>query len=183
MEKDLFGNIKKKRKSRAESFLIKRDKETFSKRLERINYLNKIVPKNASFLYSIELHYLISEATECFINGQFVSTIILSQSFFEQWLHNFFASKGFESEAKNGLKAILNVVEKNKYLPKSVINKIDEIRKIRNPFTHLKHYDYEYLLTRQTYMKLIEPDEYLLKKSKDAIGLIYQIPALLKFVS
>ena len=183
MEKDLFGNVKKKRKTKVESFLAKRDKETFSKRVERINYLNKIIPKNSSFLFSIEMNYLISEVIECFINGQFVSTIILSQSFFEQWLHNFLISKGYEKEAKKGLKVILGVVEKNKYLPKSIVNKIDEIRKIRNPFTHLKSNDYEYLLTRQTYMKQIEPDEYLLIKSKDAIGLIYQVPALLKFVS
>ncbi len=52
---------------------------------------------------------------------------------------------------------MLAVIEKNNYLPKSVIRKVDEIRKIRNPFTHYKKED---LLTNQTYMKHIEPDEF-----------------------
>ena len=180
MEKDLFGNIRKRGKTKAEQYLSKRDRETFLKRIERLNYLKKVVPKNSSFLYSIELHYLMSEATQCFVNGQFVSTIILTQSFFEQWLHNFLISKGYEKEAKRGLKSMLAVIEKNNYLPKSVIRKVDEIRKIRNPFTHYKKED---LLTNQTYMKHIEPDEFLYKKAKDGIGLVYQIPMLLEFVA
>ncbi len=69
MEKDLFGNIRKRGKTKAEQYLSKRDRETFLKRIERLNYLKKVVPKNSSFLYSIELHYLMSEATQYFVNG------------------------------------------------------------------------------------------------------------------
>jgi len=57
----------------------------------------------------------------------------------------------------------------------SLLNKIDKLRKIRNPFVHYKNSDYEFNLMKLAFSEKIKPDDYLYKEAKNSISLVYQI--------
>ena len=145
MDKDLFGNkiIKKKRPSRLENSLVKYDKESFPTRLERLKFIEKIFPKDYSILGIMETVFVFEEAKMTFINGEFISTILLAQAFIEKKLQGHYIDIGFDNIASKGLKAIIRHARQNRVLHNYLLDKIDDLRKKRNPFTHFKPVDYE----------------------------------------
>jgi len=175
MEKDLFGDIKRRRKKKLGSSLERMDSTSFTARLERLQYINKIVPKNISFIYSFEMHYLLSEAVKCFINGQFVATILLSQSFIEHWLEDRIGKDKVKKYGNHSLANIIKAMKENNSVHISLLDKIDRLRKIRNPFVHYKPSDYEFNIMKLSYPKKVKPEDVLCKEAKDAISLLYQV--------
>jgi len=145
-EKNLFGeSVKKKKiKSRLEGSLEKYDKETFDERLERLQFLNKIFPKEFGILADPETVYVFGEAKMTFVNGEYISTILLSQAFIERKLQLHYQSLGLVHIANRGLKAIIAHAKKNNILHEYLIDRIDVLRKRRNPFSHVKPSDHEF---------------------------------------
>ncbi|WP_298537882.1 hypothetical protein [uncultured Algibacter sp.] len=182
-EKNLFGESvkKRKRKSRLESSLEKYDRESFEERLERLKYLNKIFPKDFGILADPETVYVFGEAKMAFINGEFISTILLSQAFIERKLQLHYQSLGLENIAKRGLKAIVNHAKKNNILHEYLIERIDVLRKRRNPFSHVKPTEHEFNLTQRMMSdlksdkKYRQPFEIMTDDAKEAISLMYTI--------
>lgn len=182
-EKNLFGESvkKKKRKSRLESSLEKHDKETFEERLERLKFLNKIISKDFGILADPETVYVFGEAKMAFINGEFISTILLSQAFIERKLQLHYQSLGLENIAKRGLKAIVTHAKKNHILHEYLIERIDVLRKRRNPFSHVKPTEHEFNLTQRMMTELKsdkkyrQPYEIMTDDAKEAISLMYTI--------
>ena len=181
-EKNLFGESikKKRRKSRLESSLEKYDKETFKERLERLKFLNKVSPKDFGILADPETVYVFSEAKMAFINGEFISTILLSQAFIERKLQLHYLSLGLENVANRGLKGIVTHAKKNNILHEYLIERIDILRKRRNPFSHVKPIGHEFnlaqrmvdLKSNKTYRQL---EEIMINDAKEAISLMYTI--------
>ena len=182
-DKNLFGETvkKKKRKSRLESSLEKYDKDTFEERLERLKFLNNIFPKDFGILADPETVYVFGEAKMAFINGEFISTILLSQAFIERKLQMHYQAIGLENIAKRGLKAIVNHAKKNRILHEYLIERIDVLRKRRNPFSHVKPIDHEFNLTQRMMndlkldKKFRQPLEIVTDDAKEAISLMYTI--------
>ncbi|WJJ96582.1 hypothetical protein [Algibacter luteus] len=182
-EKNLFGESvkKKKRKSRLESSLEKYDKDTFEERLERLKFLNKIFPKEFGILADPETVYVFGEAKMAFVNGEFISTILLSQAFIERKLQLHYQSLGLDIIAKRGLKAIVTHAKKNNILHEYLIERIDVLRKRRNPFSHVKPTDHEFNLTQRMMTDLKsdkryrQPFEIMTDDAKEAISLMYTI--------
>ena len=113
-EKDLFGNnILKKTKTRLESSLEKYDSNSFNDRLERLKFLNKVFPKGYGIMGDQETVYVFSEVKMAFINGEFISTILLAQAFIERNLQGYYESIGLEKIAQKGLKSIIDHAKKN----------------------------------------------------------------------
>jgi hypothetical protein len=182
MEKDLFGNkVKKKRKTRLENSLKKYDSSSFEDRLQRLTFLNNIFPKGYGIIGDQETVYVFSEAKMAFINGEFISSILLAQAFIERKLQIHYKSFGLEKVAKRGLKSIIDYARKNNLLNSYLIDKIDSLRKKRNPFLHIKPYDYEFNLSQRIFNDLKnsktfrQPIEILEADAKDAISLMYTI--------
>ena len=175
MNRDLFGNKIKKKKDKLELVLKKIDSSSFLERLERVKYLDKIIPQDRGFLFSEETYYLFDEAISSFINGQFVTTILLSQSFIEHWLKDRIAKDKVKKYGRPGLAAIIKAMKENDTANIGLLNKIDRLRKIRNPFVHSKNFDYEYNISRLAINQRITPDEILFKEAKDSISLLYQV--------
>ena len=65
----------------------------------------------------------------------------------------------------------------NKYnlLDDFLLKKIELLRKKRNPFTHIKPYEYEFTLSQRIQKELKEPICMLEKDAEDALTLMYQI--------
>lgn len=175
---NLFGeNVpqKKKRPTRLEKVLLDFDKNSFEERLSRLQFVDKVFPKGHSFLGQMELIYTFEEAKNSFINGQFIATIILAQSFIEKVFHVHFAELGYEAVAKKGLNEMIKFGKKNNLINEFILEKVDNIRKIRNPFTHLKEFSYPHSLTNRIFQNRTQPYEQLEKDAKEAICFMFLV--------
>lgn len=175
MQKDLFGNPIKKRRTRLEIQLSKHDRETFEDRLERLKYLDSVIPKNYWMAGSFESIFLFQEAGVAFINGAFISSIILAQAFVERRLQDYMEARGLSKEARRGLDFIIKYFRKNRILDEFLLRKIDVLRQKRNPFSHLKPYDHPYTLSQRIFLERKQPDQILLSDAKEAVSLMYKI--------
>ena len=80
-ENDFFGNKIMQIESPQMDYLRNRDNYTLSARVSRLEYLHKLKPDGMSFIGSdMELIFSYREMQDSFINGQFLSTILLGQS-------------------------------------------------------------------------------------------------------
>ena len=175
MEKDLFGNPLKKRKTRLETQLSKYDRDTYNARLQRLKYVEDIGPKNYSMAGSFEAIYLFHEAGLAFINGAFVATIMLTQAFIERRLQDTMEARGLGKEARRGLAFILSYFRKNNLLDTFLLDKIDHLRKARNPFSHLKPFDHPYAISQRMFLQSQQPEEILEVDAKNALSLMYKL--------
>jgi hypothetical protein len=175
LEKDLFGNPVRKRKPRLQSILEKYDRETLQDRVVRLRYVNAFFPKGYWFGMSVEAASLFSEAKMAFINGEYISTILLSLSFTEHWLGSYLASRGYPKRSFGSLSSIANTLRKEKSVPEYLLSPLDELRLLRNPFVHLKESDHPQNLERRMFSEQMPPYDILEKDAKEALALMYQI--------
>jgi hypothetical protein len=171
-ERDLFGKKVVKKRTRLEILLMKRDRDTLPVRIERIKYVRRLVPSKMGLLGSLEAVFIFGEAQTTFINGQWIATILLAQAFIERQIHSHMLSKGYPG-ADRGIKYMLKYCRTNSILSESVLDKIDHLRSIRNPFTHLKPVDYPFNLGRRIFQGQNKgPDEVLENDARQALALI-----------
>jgi hypothetical protein len=173
--KDMFGNPIKKRKGKEDIKLSNIDRDTFDERLERLKYLNKIAPKGYSMFGSFETIAIFHEAQSAFINGEYIAAITLAQAFIERRLQGYMEAKGLEKEARRGLKSILKFYRDNHLINDLLVDKIDQLRQKRNPFSHLKPIDHPYTIGQRIAQELKYPGEFLEIDAKEALGLMYTI--------
>ena len=55
------------------------DAFTFQVRVKRLKYLDSVYPTGYGMM-GLEMYYLFTEARYCYINGQYVATILLAES-------------------------------------------------------------------------------------------------------
>jgi hypothetical protein len=129
---------------------------------------------------SFESIFLFQEAGLAFINGAFISSVMLAQAFIERRLQDYMEAKGLGKEAKRGLDFIIKYFRKRKILDEFLLGKIDLLRQRRNPFSHLKPYDHPYTMGQRIFLEKKQPDKILLSDAKEAISLMYNI-SLMQF--
>ncbi len=182
MQNELFKQPKRtKRKSRLEIGLLSYDKNSFIERLDRLRYIKKIHPKKYIFAADTETVFIMEELKTVYVNGGLISTVLLSQAFIERKLQSYFNSIGLERIANKGLKAMLDHGHRHGLINEYFVNKFNDLRQKRNPFTHLKDFDHEFNLS-QRFMKQIrkpkartQPFELLKDDAKEAITLAYAV--------
>jgi hypothetical protein len=174
--RDLFGR-KERPRQKFSATLKEYDRFTFPNRLKRLQFVNNIIPRGGSYFLEIELYYILTEAKMSFIDGQYISVLLLSNAFIELWLGNYLISLGFKKEAQKGLKSILDCLKKNRLLDDFLLEKINEIRKLRNPFVHIKPENHPDRLTRRIGRLFEDPIHILENDAKKALSLMYQISA------
>jgi len=172
---DLFGYKKKKRKGYYESILSRYDLDSLPERLERFKWLLKVFPSGYGFMMESESSFIFDEAKMAFINGQFISVILLAFSFLEHWLGGYISSLGHYDTAKAGMKRILVFVEEKHLLNGLFIKKIDRIREIRNTYIHIKPQNYVHKLSNRIFRESVTPGEIMHKDAREALILMYQI--------
>lgn len=181
MQTDLFGNKPIKKITKFETTLKKYDTETLDGRVERLKYINTLLPNEYVFGGDLETIFIFEEAKMAFINGQFISTILLAQAYIERTLQIHYNSIGLNTISKKGLKAIIDHAKKNKTIHHFLLPTIDELRKIRNPFVHLKEYEHDFNLSQRIFKNIKAGKSYnyfteiIYDDSKDAIRLMYAI--------
>ncbi len=174
-DKDLFGHARKRRPTRLRSILNGFDRRTFDQRLARLAHLQTIFPKGYSFLLPPETSFVFDEAKMAFINGQFISTILLAQAFIEHIFQCKIAARGDTKIAEAGLAAMTKYLAKHELLHEFLVKKVDELRKIRNPFVHLQNN----LSSKGVFNRIVKeqksPEQLLEEDAQRALALMCQI--------
>lgn len=179
MEKntDLFGSEIKTKvyKSAAEKELNSYDKALFPERLERLKFIKKHQQKGYSMFGDMEFVFTFTEIQQCYINGHFIATIVLSQSFLEKLLDIHLSKKGFEKVTKYGLEKMIKVAVKENILHPKILELLNSLRLKRNPFIHSKDWDYPHTLSKRSFENKLRPEEQLENDATEAINLLYTI--------
>lgn len=181
MQQTLFNKKKENRKKQSseELSLTRYDKRSMSERVQRLKFLKKIFPKGFFFGSDLETAYIFNEVKMAFINGEFISTILLSQAFIERRLQMHYISLGLDNIANKGLKTILDHAKKNSTIHHFLLPKIDELRLKRNPFVHLKDHGHKFNISQRIYNAkdkvLRQPMELISEDATEALRLMYAI--------
>jgi hypothetical protein len=174
-EKDLFGYTKKPRRPRLEAALLKHDRESLDARLERLRHLQRIFPRGYSFLSAVETAYIFNEAKMAYINGLFVSTILLAQAHIEHCLQGYVASRGDDRFAKSGLAQITKFLRSKNLLHEFLLDRIDRLRKLRKPYSHLQDCDYPDSLSKRAFAHNHDFEATLRHDAEFALALMYEV--------
>lgn len=84
-------------------------------------------------------------------------------------MHDRFNKMGEEKIGKKGLSAMLKFIRQNKLMDEFLINKIDRIRLIRNPITHLKDWSHEHRLDQRVINSKLSSQQQMFNDAKDAL--------------
>ena len=174
MQKDLFGNTVDYRDS-FENELREFDEFTFQERLKRFRYFYKYFPEHGHIIFgSDESFRIFKEVKSCFINGEYVSVVVLALSFIERRFQESLHINGFESESKQNLNKILLKFKENSAIPDYFIDRVDLLREKRNPFVHLRKVLDEDNLFSRSQKKKKNADEVLYDDAKEGIVLMFE---------
>lgn len=169
MTKDLFGNETNMPDIDInEQYIKDRDESYFYERVKRLKYLHKINPGGLVMAGQAELVFTYRELQFCFIDGHFLSTIVLGQAFVEKLLYIHYTELGLEKFSRT-LDKLLKHARKNKIINNFIIDKIDAIRLIRNPITHFKDFDYIHSLDNRSFKNMTSPYVQIEKDAYTAI--------------
>lgn len=172
--KDLFGENVSEEIDDYKKYLKKYDGETLNDRIGRLKYLDKI--KSDGFLMTsgdLELGYTYQEVQFAFVHGYFLSTLVLSQAFIEKLLQNYFLQHQIKS--RYTFDAMLKYGKENELFNEYIIKKLDFIRLIRNPITHLKSQEYEHSLDKRSFNEKKHPWHKLEEDARLAISILIYV--------
>lgn len=178
INKDIFGNIikeKKKRKTKLEKYLTDHDIYTFDGRLVRLTFVNQMYSKSLILAGDMEFVFTFNEIKQCYINGHFIATIILTQSFIEKVFIDFFIRKNLIKETKYGLEKMIKYARRKSLINSLILKMVDDLRLKRNPFVHSKDSDYPHSLSRRIIKNKTHPFEQLDKDAKEAMQILFYI--------
>ena len=123
----------------------------------------------------LDTYYIFEDAKSCYIYGQFVATVVLSTSFIEHWFAAKLHGKGHHKQAQGGLAASVQCAREKNLVAAALLDRVDRLRLIRNPFAHLKSMDHEHSLGARSVSRRQHPDEIIEADAKEALALMYAI--------
>lgn len=152
------------------------DKKTFKSRLNRLKQIRSLFlwKQEGDLLLSggFSSSFAIIEIPNAYITGNFLSCICLAQIFFENTLSSTFCINGEDEIAEAGFAKIINESKVNKIISEDFANKLNDLRKVRNSYTHF-HVGFN---NRGVVKRMIEnslsPDDLLIKDAWFAVKLI-----------
>ena len=174
-QKDLLGKPIHERRPKYEAALERHELRSVPERAERLRWLSSVIPQNVGYMMPLESARVFQEARECFVYGQFVGSMVLAASFVEHWLSALLQNRGEQKTAANGLAAIIDYCREHELLPPVICDKVDSLRKKRNPFVHLKSFDHPHGLGQRMLQERTHPLTILETDAKDALVAMYSV--------
>ena len=110
-----------------------------------------------------------------YINGLFVSIILLAQAHIEHFLQGYVASRGEDQLAKRGLAQITKFLRSKNLLHEFLLDRIDRLRRLRNPFSHLQDWNYPESLSRRAFAHNHDFEATLQTDAEFALALMYEV--------
>lgn len=174
-EKDLFGMRVIARRPRYESSLSRAESRTLPVRAARIRWLATKLPRGYTYMMPSETFYVFDEAKSSYVYGCFVATTVLCAAFVDHWVGGQLAGLGFVKEGRGGLAAIVECCKKHDLLNSAVLNRIERLRLIRNPFVHLKESQHPYNIGQRTFRERSHPLTVMEEDAKEALITMYAV--------
>lgn len=115
------------------------DERSFSERIERWIFLRQLtdpLPVGWSLPGSVLCGSVWWEAGRCFIGGNFIAAVILTQGFVEHSLAEVLRRTGKVNVKGLGLKALIDAAEQIGELPPELATRLHGLRELRNPYVH-----------------------------------------------
>lgn len=117
----------------------------------------------------LESHAVFSEIQMAYIAGLPVSVILLCQAFIEHCYQGRLANAGYDRAAKGGLAAMIKTMRAHDLEHPIVLERVDALRRIRNPFVHLQEPDHPDNLGRRMVDHGYSPEGTLESDAKRAL--------------
>lgn len=174
-QKDLLGRVRRTRKPRLEFLIERHDRNTMPARLQRLKWLQKVFPSGRGFLMPMDSAYVFNEAKDTFLDGHYVSTLLLACAFFEHRLGSLLEAHGYEKEASSGLQSILKTLRKHGLVNDYLLTQADRLRERRNPFVHLKEFQHPHTVDQRSLRSGRDVFELLAEDARMALSLVYQL--------
>jgi hypothetical protein len=172
--KDLFGH-KVPEIDEHRRYLREIDRQTLDARVRNLEYICNVAPEGG-FLMPEETWHTFTEARDAFLNGLHVGTLLLTQAFIEHRLQILLYELG-DPAANRGLRTVVDRLKELRPEYAFLMEKIDGMRRIRNPFAHLKPMGHSDTVTQQTLRYRMPSGRYLNPKAKGLIALMYTVAA------
>lgn len=173
--KNLFGERIRQQRPRYEAALKRTDKAALPFRAARIRWISERIPKNAGLAMPIETFYVFEEAKSSFIYGNFVAAVVLAAAFVEHWFSSNLAARGYEKEASQGLAALIKIARAKNLVNSILLDKVDHLRAIRNPFVHLQLRGHQHTIGERSWRQKVLPESLLEADAKDALIAMYGV--------
>ncbi len=174
MDKDLFGKNIEIVDSAYEE-LKNYDSNTFDERLLRLKEINSIFPFGNKEFGSDESFKIFNEAIHSYIFGQFISTIILAQSFIERRFQEYFHLRNDNKRAKMSMSQFIKEFKGTEFLPDYILLKINKIRLKRNPFVHHRNPLHTDSLMNRAITNEIQPVHLLHNDARESIEIMFHM--------
>ena len=119
-----------------------RDASDLPERIARCRFMwEQFGPPSGMLLIGgIPAMFAIRELQRSFLDGNFVATVLLAQSFVEHSLGAAYSMAGAEAVVRQGFKALVEAAHSDGRVPKELAEKLHTLRKMRNPYTHYSNY-------------------------------------------
>ncbi len=150
------------------------DARVREERADRIVWMSGYNQRPGAILGTTEELGVLGEAEAAFREGHFISVILLAQCLIEQELADELIRRGLANYGVR-LENALKLARERQLLPDDVISRIDQLRLLRNPFTHLKQPDHPHTLGNRFRTQKIHPGKLLEADAKEAFKLMYEV--------
>lgn len=150
------------------------DESSRSVRYQRSQFLEELAD-DRTFMLPAEMGFLLNEARSSFVNGAFTATLLLVLSFVEHWLASRVVHTR-QSKTAAGLRIsdVLKHLRKTGEIPLFLIESIDRLRDIRNPFTHAMPGD-RHRIDLISVRSGMSDFHFLEREARRALGLLYAV--------
>lgn len=153
------------------------DTSTREARTQRIAWASSQVEMPKMFLGRMVPLRLLEEARVCYVNGQFIATVLSALAFVEHTLTEELEEKGIPRKAGTFDEAI-KVAKANGLFSKAALEQADRLRKTRNSFAHKGADSGKNSLYERFTSGNVHPDIVLEEDAKAALSLMYEIFSL-----
>jgi hypothetical protein len=179
--RDLFGKALPRRQAHLAASLHRLDSDTFDHRLERLQYLNTVFPKGMAYMLPPETHFIFQEAKAAYVAGFSVAVVLLTQAFIEHYYQLCLQRSPHCGIAERGLAGIVDCLRQHNLEHELILNRVDALRLVRNPFTHLKKFEHPHTLSQRAIANQQNPLALLEEDAKKALDVLFAIIRHSKF--
>lgn len=148
------------------------DNDSRGVRASRIEWMGQFSLSRWVMEGPVETLSLLSESKNCFINGHFIATLVLSMGFIEHALVIMLSSKGLSSN-QAGIGGTLELARTQNVLPDELLDRTNLLQKRRNPFIHKKLPSHEHSLSFRYINERRHPNEILEEDAEESLKLAH----------
>lgn len=153
------------------SALEQSDRIRRAARAERIVWLSQHNMRPSTIAGPADTLTMLDEAHDCFAEGHFIAALLLALAVIEQTVTDELIEHGLIKYGDT-LKTILE--QAKTVFPSPMLSAAEELRKIRNPYSHRKGPEHEHALANRYRGANTHPRAILEADAKKAVALMYE---------